>query len=328
MFPFFFFSELNDKEQGNRAVLSIYSLWLGGEERKYAVDFDAKREHGYYALLSEGSLKLADERSLLAKFENEKTTVKWAANATHGRAPRGFVDYRTGTLYLVDDRKGCVYSVLNWGRPTLVRTHDHLKVMQYAAFGTAFERFFSCQHVKSVKSAGEEDADRCSLGGESELYRDKGFGSFRGTPFHESSEDDAQKNGGIRGGAGGGGGGGGAHLLMIFLSVGGALLLLLLVIGLYRKGCCLKKEKTVSGKSKTAKSGKFKSSATSNSSKMMVASKGGAGGGKAMPKSSVGGVTSSAAGKSSVSSAATPSDYFPSSSAASSTTSSSSKTGK
>ena len=317
-------------------MLSIYSLWLGGEERKYAVDFDAKREHGYYALLSGGSLKLADERSLLAKYENEKTTVKWAANAaTHGRAPRGFVDYRTGTLYLVDDRKGCVYSVLYWGRPTLVRTHDHdhLKVMQYAAFGTAFERFFSCQHVKSVKSGGEEDADRCSLGGESELYRDKGFGSFRGTPFHEASEDDAQKNGGIRGGGRGGGG----HLLMIFLSVGGALLLLLLVFGLYRKGCCLKKEKskTVLGKSsKTAKSGKFKSSA---SSLKMVASKGGAGGGKAMPKSSVGGGTSSAAGKSSVSSAAgkssvssaaAPSDYFPSSSAASSTTSSSSKAGK
>ncbi len=279
------------------------------------MNFKAKLDYCHYALLSGGYFRLSDDIEALKKFESEKTTVQWSKHQYDGRPPRGFVDYRTGTLYLVDDRKGCVYSVLNWGRPDLGSTGRLPRVRNYMAFGTPFEAFFSCLHVKPAKLGKPGKADRCDLGGDSETYRQKGYGPGRSTPLFDWDDVDS-RNGGK-----GGGGGGGGRLLMIFLSVGGALLLLLLVIGLYRKGyCCSKKEKskTVSGKSsKTAKSGKFKSSASaSNSSKMMVASKGG-GGGKAMPKSSVGGTTSSAAGKSSVSSAA-PSDYFPSSSTASS----------
>ncbi len=321
-------------------MLSVYNLWLNQGSPlwpffvdKPTVDFSAKSKYCHYAVLSEGFLLLSGSREVVKKFENEKTTVQWAVNATHGRPPRGFVDYRTGTLFLVEDEKGCVYSVLAWGRPDLgtsekgtvkkyrVRERERERERSYVlcpklfnlpaplflkAFGTPFEQFFDCwpEHLKQGKAHEKGAPDRCDLGGESEIYREKGYGPGRSTLRIEESEDDVQKSG-IRGGGGSGGGG---HLLMIFLTAGGALLLLLLVFGLYRKGCCSKKSKTVSGKSsKTAKSGKFKSSASA-SSKMMVASKGG-GGGKAMPKSSVGGVTSSAAGKSSVSSASSKSTF-------------------
>lgn len=117
---------MNFREAGNRAVLSVYNLWLNQGSPlwpffvdKPTVDFSAKSKYCHYAVLSEGFLMLSGSREVVKKFENEKTTVQWAVNATHGRPPRGFVDYRTGTLFLVEDEKGCVYSVLAWGRPDL-----------------------------------------------------------------------------------------------------------------------------------------------------------------------------------------------------------------
>lgn len=79
------------------------------------------------------------------------------------KPPLGIVQESTGTLFLFDDEKGCVYTVLKFNNPDLEEEFSkHNKQLKFQSWGTSFEKFFDC--YETFYSVEELNPERCSFG--------------------------------------------------------------------------------------------------------------------------------------------------------------------
>lgn len=101
--------------------------------------------------------------------------------------PRGFVNQDDGSLTLVDDGRGCVYSVPSWGGLDLAASYEKVASgggdgagqalpppsLDFSVIGTPYELFFRCPRGLDLPTEGLEP-HRCQL--KAEEYDEAGDG--------------------------------------------------------------------------------------------------------------------------------------------------------
>ncbi|KAH9396842.1 hypothetical protein TYRP_003140, partial [Tyrophagus putrescentiae] len=158
--------------------LLVYSLWI----TNHAVDRSAKG-HAYWATFTgDGHFRLIHSRK-----EEEKNSTVWdslfnasSSPITFSQVPRGLVNHVDGTMFLVDDLRGCVYTILGWGRTDLAKKAETEgeQELTFKANGTPFERFFDCPPQYRIREGDEvmlgdellADPDRCLIRSEKSLF--------------------------------------------------------------------------------------------------------------------------------------------------------------
>lgn len=154
----------------------MYSLWI----TNHAVDRSAKG-HAYWATFTgDGHFRLIHGRK-----EEEKNSTVWdslfnasSSPITFSQVPRGLVNHVDGTMFLVDDLRGCVYTILGWGRTDLAKKAETEgeQELTFKANGTPFERFFDCPPQYRIRESDETlnellaDPDRCLIRSEKSLF--------------------------------------------------------------------------------------------------------------------------------------------------------------
>ncbi len=156
----------------------MYSLWI----TNHAIDQSAKG-HAYWATFTgDGHFRLIHSRK-----EEEKNSTVWdslfnasSSPITFSQVPRGLVNHVDGTMFLVDDLRGCVYTILGWGRTDLAKKAETEgeHELSFKANGTPFERFFDCPPQYRIREGDEvmlgdellADPDRCLIRSEKSLF--------------------------------------------------------------------------------------------------------------------------------------------------------------
>lgn len=211
----------------------MYNLKMS-DQTGYSIDLRGKKTPKV-ARLGKGFLRLV-----------EVNTHHATPGVSFSRVLRGTVNKQgeDGTLYLVDDVKGCVYTVLGWGRVDLSMDTKGYSGggMNHKAFGTPFERFFVCNPSYEISGVEKLDGQRCNIGAEE--TPEEGSGGGVELPEVGTGGDDGVsivssstvQNDNNEEGWGRDAGGGHHHLLWYFLFGGGALLIVFLVVGLFKAG--------------------------------------------------------------------------------------------
>src|SRR5699024_3314705 len=96
-------------------VLLIYDLSLINPfGDKYEFSVDIPKSHSYVLTMDNGYMHLVEKKR--GNGEQQQPVGK----QVFSRSPMGVVQRNTGTLFLFDlEGKGCVYTVLGFGRPSL-----------------------------------------------------------------------------------------------------------------------------------------------------------------------------------------------------------------
>ena len=125
--------------------------------------WEAKKKGRILTLGPDGYMRLTPQGSYGENLVAPKGGHVFSGNS---RPPFGIVKRSTGTLFLFDASKGCVYTVLGWSRPS-VNEGRGLKE-KWRAFGTPAEQFFNCGD-NAKEEGGEKNgpnSHRCDIGGE------------------------------------------------------------------------------------------------------------------------------------------------------------------
>ncbi len=227
--------------------------------------WEAKKKGRILTLGPDGYMRLTPQGS----YENLVAPKGGHVFSGNSRPPFGIVKRSTGTLFLFDASKGCVYTVLGWSRPS-VNDNRGLKE-KWRAFGTPAEQFFTgCGDAKKEDKNGP-NSHRCDIGGERPSAEE----------IKEVEDASGDQNYGrevARAGAGKSGRNSG--FLKYLLISGGVLLVAVVVIGVFKINCSksstgkksitskgLKKGKSSFSSSKSKKSSSTGTSTTSSAKK-------------------------------------------------------------